>query len=1111
MADNYASWFGHVACGFGGSGSCSIYSIGDGTYMKHVLDGVAMLSNSNDLFMLGKIGFVLGLLVFAVKTVATGLQRMEMGYFLVSLILFVIMFGMKTDVVIYDMGGAPGVSPGGAYAVGNVPYGLAIVGSIVSQMGMQLAQDMEQAFGLPSGAGGGISDGGFGESLRWVNAVRNWELPEINDNNGDVGWYKANVSNYLADCFMWAVDNGQADVGKTFMAQNPWQMGNLNVGGLGVSNQFITTSYRDFIGVHTIPCNQAYQSLANVSGDPTLFANFATAIATRGMKMPGSVTNAANALDDAFNDIHLDSSKAQAYFAATALQAAWQDMLRHNGQSNPLDTLGDIMVSQADQQRATQWAASESMFRRVAQPMIAFFESMFYACAPFMALCIGFGAWGFQMVMRYLILSIWVMLWFPVLSIINLFQLTMVQHAVDAMQASGQLYDTSVAGVAYLQSNIVDWLATGAMLASATPAITLMLIFGGAVTASAIASKMSGDSHVDPKAVSPDVLKNQAAMDHAAMFTGTMGGGVVRSGTESMQPNIALSHAASVARSSTDRDRGIAAENFNAQWGEGVATTWAANHSGGVNAAHNLSMDASEGESRVANLLKGKGVNVKSGSEQAWSAVAAIAAKAGVDQALKFASGLGLMGGVSGQSQTENSQRANQAFQEMVDNKSSWAHDMQVATSQSIGDMAGQNASVSGGKSSSVSGNESFNKGLSDVKQKEAAYQDSASVEESARSSQSMRVMQMAQSIMNKDPALAAELGTYAHNLGGSTASENRAAIANADWRSASKEQNNIAADILTLSGNKFGGGNLPAAYAGDRAEALMGIAQKAGFVGASTTGMTVAGSNPDRNQGASAGVESGQAQSLVGQHPLGSPVSAAATKAEATSLQSGAPSTTQSALQGVISAAGAGKVNSADMATLNDPNGHGAAVIAGQAASNDEVPVGVGRKAQQDTAWNEEQAGTGKTAQFAGRVASMFAHPIDGVYKRGTGFVGAENRAFDTGDASAGASGVAKMNAAYDVIGMNPGQLVNASSVSSPEMARALTTVATFKQTGGITSGMAQQFESDMLHMSRPDQDAVMDYANSLTGIELLPSSVTAIVGGPVSGVSRVEPGKYR
>ena len=43
MADNYASWFGHVACGFGGSGSCSIYSIGDGTYMKHVLDGVDVL------------------------------------------------------------------------------------------------------------------------------------------------------------------------------------------------------------------------------------------------------------------------------------------------------------------------------------------------------------------------------------------------------------------------------------------------------------------------------------------------------------------------------------------------------------------------------------------------------------------------------------------------------------------------------------------------------------------------------------------------------------------------------------------------------------------------------------------------------------------------------------------------------------------------------------------------------------------------------------------------------------------------------------------------------------------------------------------------------------
>jgi hypothetical protein len=1093
-------------------GGCFIYSLGDGLFMSRVLNGIAMLNNSHILASLAKLGFMLGLLLVAARGVYE--QRLALGPMLIGIIVFFGMFGSTTQVTVMDMGGAPGVAPGGAFPVGNVPYGIALVGSMVSNMGLSLSQSMEQAFGLPSGAGG-ISDGGFGESLRWINAVRNWELPEINSGTGDVAWFKKNLSDYLANCFMNAVDKGQADAGLTFQTKNPWQIGGPGTGGIGVTNQFLTTDIRDSNGLHNYPCNQAFNGLASQVSGYSLYHSFAGTINPRGMKMPPGIGDATQALTNAFQQININATDAQNYVFATALQSAWADMMRHNGQESSLDTLGDIMVSQAAQQRATQWAASESMFRRVAQPMIAFFESMFYACAPFMALCLGFGEWGTRMIGRYLILSIWVMLWFPVLSIINLFQLTMVQHAVNAMQASGVLAQTSVAGAAYLQSQIVDWLSTGAMLASATPAITLMLIFGGAVTASALAGRLGGDAHVDPKVETPDAVKNGAALNNAAQWTGTPGMGVVRTGTEGMQPTISMDHTASVNAMSRDTARASSAQNFNAEYGSRVATDFAALHKGGVSAGHQLGNQATEAEQNVAQLLRGKGVNTSTGSSAAWAAALAVSAKAGVDAGMKFAEGLGLMGGVSGGSSASNENAAKAAFQEAAENKSSWAHRVQIGVAQSMNDVAATNAEESGGKTETVSGSAGYKQAYSDVASKEAQYQTAASEADSVKGSQSMKVMAMAQSLMaaeKQHPGTVDSLISDAHQMGGSAAIENEKAVNDARWASADKKQNDVAAAILTLSGNNFGGGNMPAEYANDRAEALMKHAGQAGFVGASTSGMRVADSDPGKNTSVAEGVTPGQATHAVEAQTLGPDQTAGQTQAQATALQHGNNRATQDALKSVIASAGATGVTKMDMPTLSDPLGAGASKVSGAQAQHDGAIRGDAHKARNDAAWDQQQQHLGETAQFAGRVASVFAHPVDSVYKRGAGFEGAHDRAEGaSGYAPATPAQVASMNATYDVIGRNPGQLVGVPQVSSPEMARALTTVATFKQAGGITPQMAQQFDSDMLSMSAPEQAAVMDYANSLTGNELLPGSATAIQGGAVLGVSQVTPGKYR
>jgi len=1110
VADSIVGLFGNNSWG-----TFDIYSIGDGLYMSRVMNGVAMLSNSGDLLKLGAIGMMLGLIFFGVKAVASGMQKFEMGWLFVSLLMFMTMFGAKSTVYIHDMGGAPGVVPGGTFPVGNVPFGVAAAGALISNLGMGLTQTMETSFGIPNG----ISTGGFGESLRWVNAVRNWDLPEIDDPSKMVGQFKWNLSQYLGNCYMYEVDKGNRDATAMFSAQDPFSMGTTTSGGIGVTNQFVTTPFKAGGPPVDMPCDQAYQRISSTAHDSSgnLMAALANAIQNRGGLKTIVSTSAPAQLNDSFNAINVVSSDAQMYTYAMGLSAAWADMVRHNGANSSLDTLSDIMVSTAAQQRATQWAASEQMFRRVALPMTAFFESMIYACAPFMALVLGFGAWGFQMVMRYLILTIWVTLWFPVLSIINLYQVTMAQHAVSAMAATGPQFPmTSMAGAADLSSQIVDWLSTGALLASSTPAITLMLIFGGAVSAGAIAQRMMGAEHINTKMATPDPIAMAPAVQHSAMNAWDQGHGSRMSGTDGQQPSIQIAHAASVQTSSMDRERAIAAQGHNATYGEQVASQWAAAHSGGVSANHGVSFGTSANEARVGNILKDMGVNVRSGTEAAWTAVAATAASLGVDAGVKMADKLGLTGGLKSTDQAQMSESAKKAFGEMVDNKTSNAHSLQVATAQAQQDLASQTAAATGSKNDSVTGSTGYAKSISDVNAKESAYQTAATTASSVSSSQSIGIRDMASQIA-QNPALKEQVAQMAAQYGGGQAqSDNRNAIMNskAAWSQADKETQKVMGDLITLDGQKAGGTAPLAGYEGERAQAMMHVAQAAGFIGASSDGQSVAQSNAHRNEGVGGEAHSGDATNVVNGQAVGADRSAGSIKSEAKALESGSPAATSAAMNSVVDTAGAGGVRGVNHDVLDNPSTSGKAAVEGHVESGNE---GLRQEATDNRHTSAEQArksGAGENARGLGGIVSMVmsGHLEPGVMRMSEAVhAGSSSDAQQKLQSNMGTEAYQRDNAAneatYAKHAANPGVLIGSTNVSSEPVARALAAVQTFKETGRMSPAVAQAYNKAWSEMTPDQRGGIVDFSNHDDRSEWATYTVTALSGGPVAGVKGAKP----
>ena len=90
---------------------------------------------------------------------------------------FALMFGPTVDVAI------EGVYDGQSHAVADVPIGIALPGSLVSQVGYGLTEMFETAFSSPSGAtsGYGLTDGaGYADALKMLMEIRR------NGNNADL-------------------------------------------------------------------------------------------------------------------------------------------------------------------------------------------------------------------------------------------------------------------------------------------------------------------------------------------------------------------------------------------------------------------------------------------------------------------------------------------------------------------------------------------------------------------------------------------------------------------------------------------------------------------------------------------------------------------------------------------------------------------------------------------------------------------------------------------------------------------------------------------------------------------------------------------------------------
>lgn len=510
-----------------------IFSVGDSAYLQAVLNAIAMISGTGDYRTAAAVGGLIGVIIVMLRALlqwdGRGIRYQDL---LLAYVLWLMLYAPSVRVSIED------AYTGSVVVVDNVPLGPAVVGSVMSNMGYRTTRLIEQGFGTPS-----MTGKGFADSLQTLMAVRKNLLSRVNLGAANVpnagSDMETSFANYVRECTLTGVDLNQKSVDAILRDADPLNAIRFD------SDIYMTQIY---VGgqPQTKTCTDAWADLSGVA-----HGNFATALegllqSTLGVPAAGdTVPKIQDAFDALAGPGVVDAAD---YMLMSAILPMFEKGVigRHE---DGLHWNKAAMVEQAIQQRNTQWAAEQTLFAKIVRPMMAFIEGLSYAIAPIMAFVVMLGNVGIRMNIGYFSMLLWIQLWMPILAVINLFiQMSAAGKMAALTTATYNL--PSMMGIYQLDMELQQWLSIGGMLAASTPAITLMLIYRGAVTATHFLGRMDGGDTINERIATPDVISPAPVLNAQAQHQYSPLSAVTQTGVDKVLPTFTAGKDMSAAVSS---------------------------------------------------------------------------------------------------------------------------------------------------------------------------------------------------------------------------------------------------------------------------------------------------------------------------------------------------------------------------------------------------------------------------------------------------------------------------------------------------------------------------------------------------------------------------------
>lgn len=498
----------------------TIYSIGDSAFLAQILNSLAMICGTGDFGKLVAIGLLLGFFIMGIQCVMSGTRQFNLHQVFLGFICYLCFFGPAVTVHIED------AYTGQVRSVDNVPIGAGVAGTLISNIGYGVTQLFEQGYGDADR----MTEHSFGDALKSLNDIRQlaYDTSIVDAASRSLGGnvnLRKSLDNYIRECTMVKIVVGQG---------TPEEVYTGGINSLGFQNTIYGTQvYLPGYNGSNLDCDAAWKQLKpqfeQAVNNPQTIAALNRLAGS--MDAQGQIQTTYDRITNALEALNAGQISARDYVGAALLEPIYSRAAQ--GFYNDMgDHASAVMLNQALEQRNTQWAAEQSMFLSTIRPLMAFFEGFIYAITPIMAFMLVMGAFGMTMITKYFQVVAWIQLWMPVLSVVNLFILMAARNEFASVVTNPMSFYTLNNGSQILQ----NWIATGGMLAAATPMISLFLVTGSTYAFTSLTNRMGGADHISEKTASPDLVKPAEALSMLPMATSSAIGGV--SATGSVLPTL---------------------------------------------------------------------------------------------------------------------------------------------------------------------------------------------------------------------------------------------------------------------------------------------------------------------------------------------------------------------------------------------------------------------------------------------------------------------------------------------------------------------------------------------------------------------------------------------
>ncbi len=530
-----------------------IISIGDEAYLFKIFQFLAMLNSPGTSLYgrLGMLGALIGLMLVLFQIVSSAGRNFSFGSLMIGIVMFTVLFGTSTNVELEDF------HTGRTDIVDGVPLGTAIVGTLVSQGGAALIDLFQQGTAVP---GEEVMPSDY--ALRALSATYTLSSMPGCGNNAALCPLTKTLRAYWSNCaYPQSLGLGTGTTG--------WANGDPTTSpdalkAIASSNRFTVTSdwIHDSTGtVSSQTCADTYADIqkffSTTAGTDSFACQYLAAAgqAVPNNASPGACTaQAESLLQNSFNGLQsgIDTSGGQTELGlGSAIQSAQgsnllalqnlviasaaHDAQASGGKGTASDIANASMVESAAQQRDIRYAAEESMFGRTLNATIAFFEGIIYGLAPFMAFLVPLGAIGIKYLGQYLKLLVWLFLWLPLLSFVNLYEIMATMRQMNALQPTlngAPLY--SMVGIMQVQNSAADWIALGGWFTTSIIGLSGMIVFGSVAAFQSIAQAAHGPDAVDSSSIAPELAASVPAIQRGADYSSSGGSALSKTGLQSM-------------------------------------------------------------------------------------------------------------------------------------------------------------------------------------------------------------------------------------------------------------------------------------------------------------------------------------------------------------------------------------------------------------------------------------------------------------------------------------------------------------------------------------------------------------------------------------------------